>query len=175
MSRVYLRPLEPADINENYLKGFRDDSVLAFLEVNGKSLTREDVIDYIKTGLDSGSYFMYAVCLKENNEHIGNLKIGPIDGKHSLADLVTVIWNKNYWGKGLATDAIKEGNRIAFNEHNIRKLNGGIYASNIGSIKAYTKAGWIIEGKLQNQYFVDGKLEDRVIVSCFNPHYDASR
>jgi ribosomal-protein-alanine N-acetyltransferase len=175
MSRVYLRPLEPEDINENYLNGFRDDNVVEFLEVNGKTLTKAAVIEYIKKGIDSLTYFMYAVCLKENNEHIGNLKIGPIDRKHALSDLVTVIWNKNYWGKGLATDAIKEGNKNAFNDHNIRKLSGGIYESNIGSIKAYTKAGWIIEGKLQNHYIVDGKLECRVIVSCFNPHYDTDK
>ena len=114
---------------------------------------------------------MYAVCLIENDQHIGNLKVGPIDNKQKISDLVTVIWNKAYWGKGLASEAIKLGNKLAFEKHNIRKLNGGMYSDNVGSIKAYTRAGWIIEGTLQNHYMHNGKLQDRVIVSCFNPSY----
>ncbi|MGJ8661941.1 MAG: GNAT family N-acetyltransferase, partial [Bacteroidota bacterium] len=122
-------------------------------------------------GRETKQFYMYAVCLTESGKHIGNLKVGPIDYKNMNSDLVTVIWDRNEWGKGLATEAIKLGNKIAFEEYNIRKLTGGMYSSNVGSIKAYTKAGWIIEGTLQNQYVLNGKLEDRVMVSCFNPCY----
>jgi ribosomal-protein-alanine N-acetyltransferase len=172
-NRVYLRPLTEDDINNNYLEGFANDDVTSFLEVDGKNLTKEMVISYINAGHESKKYFMYAVCLKENNKQVGNLKVGPIDYKHMLSDLVTVIWDREQWGKGLATDAIKQGNKIAFELHNIRKLTGGIYESNIGSIKAYTRAGWIVEGRLFNHYIVNGKYEDRVLVSCFNPYYDS--
>jgi RimJ/RimL family protein N-acetyltransferase len=140
--------------------------------VDGKSLTIQAVIDYIKSGRDSNKYFMYAICLKGSAKHIGNLKVGPIDCKHSVSDLVTVIGDRSEWGKGYATEAIKLGNKLAFEHHNIRKLSGGMYASNGGSIKAYTNAGWIVEGRLFNHYIVDGKYEDRVIVSCFNPSFE---
>ena len=170
-----MRELTKEDVNQNYLEGFANEEVTEFLEVDGKSLSIEKVIEYIKYGFETKSYFMYAVCLKDNDKHIGNLKIGPIDYKHMLSDLVTVIWDREQWGKGLATDAIKEGNRLAFEKYNIRKLTGGIYENNIGSIKAYTKAGWIIEGRLFNHYIVKGKFEDRVLVSCFNPFYDSAK
>jgi len=171
MNKIFLRELTEFDITDNYLTGFKDDDVLAFLEVDGKNLTKESVLEYINYGLKTDSYFMYAVCLTETNKHIGNLKVGPINKKHMLSDLITVIWDKDQWGKGLATIAIKLGNKLAFDKHNIRKLTGGIYENNIGSIKAYTKAGWFVEGKLQNHYMENGKLLDRVIVSCFNPCY----
>jgi len=171
MESIFLRKLIDKDVNENYLDGFKNETVLSFLEVNGKNLTAEDVIDYINAGEKTKSYFMYTVCLKENGKHIGNVKIGPINYKHMLSDLVTVIWDKNYWGKGLATEAIKLGNKLAFQEYNIRKLTGGIYSDNIGSFKAYTKAGWIKEGVLFNHYFDGKKFQDRILVSCFNPNY----
>lgn len=166
--RVFLRELTNEDVTENYLKGFQNANVTEFLEVDGSRLTINDVISYIDSGRASGKYFMYAVCTNEG-KHIGNLKVGPIDYNHMTSDLVTVIWDEAYWGQGLATESIKLGNKLAFEKHNIRKLTGGMYSSNIGSIKAYTNAGWIIEGTLQNHYQVNGKLEDRVIVSCFNP------
>ncbi|MBE3674270.1 GNAT family N-acetyltransferase [Pseudoalteromonas distincta] len=171
MKNIYLRPLIETDITETYLENFKDDDVLLFLEVTSTELTKESVTAYINHGLDTKSYYMYAVCLIENDQHIGNLKVGPIDNKQKISDLVTVIWNKAYWGKGLASEAIKLGNKLAFEKHNIRKLNGGMYSDNVGSIKAYTRAGWIIEGTLQNHYMHNGKLQDRVIVSCFNPSY----
>ena len=173
MANVFLRELTEKDINSNYLKGFRNDDVLSFLEVDGKNLTPKDVIDYMNNGRETKQFYMYAVCLAESEKHIGNLKVGPIDYKNMNSDLVTVIWDRNEWGKGLATEAIKLGNKIAFEHYNIRKLTGGMYASNVGSIKAYTKAGWVIEGTLHNQYVLNGKLEDRVMVSCFNPcHFE---
>lgn len=172
MSRVYLRTMTPQDINDNYLAGFANEAVTEFLEVKGSNLTIQKVIDYMNKGQKDNTYFIYAVCLKSNDKHIGNLKIGPIDRKHMIADLVTVIWDHEQWGKGLATEAIKAGNVKAFSEYNIRKLHGGIYEKNISSIKAYTKAGWIVEGRLQNHYILDGKLQDRVMVSCFNPNFN---
>ena len=175
MSRIYLRELVENDINENYLNCFKDDTVLSFLEVDGKNLTKEKVVEYIENGLKSKEYFMYALCLKENDKHIGNVKIGPIDYKHMRSDLVTVLWDVKQWGKGLATEAIKAGNKIAFEKYNIRKLNGGIYENNIGSINAYTKAGWIVEARLRDHYILDGKFLDRVVVSCFNPKYETKK
>ena len=169
MSEIFLRKLVEDDVNQDYLEGFKNKEVLAFLELDGNTLTKEKVAEYIKTGEQTKTYYMYAVCLKENNKQIGNLKIGPINRKHMLSDLVTVIWDRNYWGKGLATEAIKLGNKIAFEEHNIHKLTGGMYEKNIGSLKAYTKAGWIEEARLQNHYIIEGKFQDRIIVSCFNP------
>jgi [ribosomal protein S5]-alanine N-acetyltransferase len=170
-ARLYLRELLHEDVTDNYLSWFRNNEVTSFLEVDGNSLTVKDVTDYIDEGNRTGNYKMFAICLLEGNKHIGNLKVGPINKKHAIADLVCVIGDRSYWGKGLATDAIALGNQLAFDQFNIRKLHGQIYADNIGSVKAYCKAGWIIEGIIQGRYWVDGKPMDQILVSCNNPKY----
>jgi ribosomal-protein-alanine N-acetyltransferase len=171
MNRVYLRELKHEDVNENYLSWFRNNEVTSFLEVDGHSLTQKMVTDYIDEGKKNGSYFMYAICLEENNLHIGNLKVGPINYKHRVADLVCVIGDRSQWGKGLATDAIAQGNELAFETYDIRKLHGQIYADNIGSVKAYCKAGWIIEGVIEGRYLTESGPMDQILVSCNNPKY----
>jgi RimJ/RimL family protein N-acetyltransferase len=118
---------------------------------------------------------MFAIIFRENNKHIGNLKIGPIRWRHKVSDLVTVIGDRQYWGKGLATEAIRLGTRIAFDIYDMRKLSAGIYSDNFASIKCYQKAGWIVEAVLQGDFNLNGKILDRVCVSCFNPkHFDLS-
>ncbi len=174
-TQLFLRPLVSEDVQPGYLEWFRDEEVTHFLEVDGKSLTVQDVIGYIEAGQRAKSYFMYAICLKSGGRHIGNLKVGPVNWRHGIADLVVVIGDRTQWGKGYATEAIKLGNRLAFEKYNIRKLSGGMYGSNIGSVKAYTNAGWFVEGRLQNHYVLGGKFEDRIEVSCFNPSYDPRR
>lgn len=171
MSKLFLRELVESDVNENYLKGFSNPDVTEFLEVDGASLTKEEVIDYMNSGRATKSYFMYAICLSENKKQIGNLKIGSINYRHMTSDLVTVIWDREEWGKGYGTEAIKLGNSLAFEKYNIRKLSGGIYDKDFGAIKAYTRAGWVIEAKLQNQAIVNGEYLDKVFVCCFNPNY----
>lgn len=169
--RIYLRPLSVDDVNERYLGWLRDQQVKAFLEVDGNDLTLDDIRDYIEDGPSNGSYFMYAICLNESDLHIGNVKVGPINTAHLIADLPVVIGDKDFWGKGIAVEAIALGNQIAFEKHGIRKLHGQIYRSNIGSIKAYCRAGWIIEGVIRGRYLVDGAPMDQVLVSCNNPAF----
>lgn len=167
--RVMLRELHEADVDETYLSWFQDATVTEFLDA--KKISREDAINYMRHGRETRSYFMYALIAKDSNAHIGNVKIGPIQWAHLISDLVTVIGCREYWGKGLATEAIRLGNRVAFETYGIRKLSGGIADGNVGSVKAYTGAGWVIEGRLKGHHLINGEPRDRIIVSCFNPKF----
>lgn len=169
--RIHLRPLSTGDVNERYLSWLKNQTVNAYLEVDGNELKLADIEEYILEGPRTGNYFMYAICLNENNLHIGNVKVGPINKKHLISDLPVVIGDPSYWGKGLAVEAIKLGNKIAFEEHGIRKLHGQIYRNNLGSIKAYCRGGWIIEGVIRGRYLSEGEAMDQVMVSCNNPKF----
>jgi RimJ/RimL family protein N-acetyltransferase len=166
---IYLRPLADSDVTPRYLEWLRDEQVHSFLEVRGDDLVLDDIKEYISKGPRTGEYYMYAICDAASNLHIGNVKVGPIITAHRVSDLPVVIGDKSYWGKGVATEAIKLGGQTAFDEHGIRKLQGQIYRGNIGSLKAYCRAGWVIEGVIQGRYLVNGEPMDQVIVSCNNP------
>lgn len=47
---LLIRELQLSDVKESYLEWFRDDAVTKFLEVDGKALTTQTVIDYIEHG-----------------------------------------------------------------------------------------------------------------------------
>ena len=162
--RVYLRELLLSDVTDRYLSWFRDESVVQFLA--SKNLSYEDVVQYIAFGKETKSYFMHAICVCENDLHIGNVKIGPIDWSSMRSDLVTVIGDTAYWGKGLATEAISLGNKLAFDFYEMKEVLGHIDASNIGSLKSYFRAGWG-----ETKRISDPPSPELVCVSCFNPKY----
>lgn len=167
--RIYLRALQEADVDDAYLSWFQDQSVTEYLEV--REITHEEARQYILEGRRSRGYFMYGVFLRDSGLHIGNLKVGPVVWPHLVSDLVTVIGRRECWGKGFATEAIRLGNKIAFEHLGLRKLSGGIVEGNTGSVKAYTSAGWVIEGRLKGQYLVGGEARDRIVVACYNPAF----
>ena len=131
------------------------------------NFTKEKIVEELNKAETTQTY-LYGIFTKKSNVCIGNVKIGPINLTHMTSDLVVLIGHTEFHGKGLASEAISIGNNIAFKKFSIRKLFGGMYESNVASIKAYTKADWVIEGKLKDHYMVDGKFEDRVLVACFN-------
>ncbi len=155
------------DIDERYVGWFADNIVTQFLEA--RDLSVQDCRKFWRDGIQSGEHFMYAICLNGEDRALGTVKIGPINLKHRTSDLVTLIGERSMWGKGIASEAITLGSRIAFEVYGIRKLWGSIYADNIGSIKAYTRGGWVIEARMKGQFLREGQPMDEIIVSCFNP------
>lgn len=169
--RIFLRPLEEEDIDDVYCSWYlNNDGHLDYFTGSGRQFNRNVLIDDLAEGVKNKRWFYYLI-LSEDKEPIGNVKIGPVDLRNKTSDLVCLIGNRSFLGKGLATEAIKKANEIAFSAHDIRRLHGGMYASNIPSIKAYTRAGWVVEGTFKGYYWLNGKPEDRVCVACFNPKY----
>jgi len=167
--RITIRRLTADDVNDAYLSWFRDTIVTEFLD--SRNLTKEDCANYIVDGSTSRTHFMYGIFDKETGNHIGNMKVGPIQWQHLVADLVCIIGRREYWGKGFAKEAIRLGNRAAFEIHGMRKVSGAIASGNIGSIKAYTGADWLIEATMKGHCVVNGEVQDRYMISCFNPKY----
>lgn len=169
--RLYLREIDVTDISDRVMAWFDDEALMKFYTNSKNKITKEKLLQSIEEGKMNGNLFTYGIFTNDSNTLIGTIKLGPIHFIHKTSDLVALIGDRDYLGKGLSVDAIGLGNQLAFEKFDLRKLYGGMYASNIASIKAYTRAGWLIEGRLKGFYFVDGKNEDRILVGCFNPKY----
>ncbi len=168
--RIYLRILRATDIDDRYMSWFDNDALMKFYTTTKHSFTKAKMVEELNQAEATQTY-LYGVFNKETDDCIGNVKIGPIKLAHMTSDLVVLIGDPSSHGKGLASESISVGNSIAFNKFSIRKLYGGMYESNIASIKAYTRADWVIEGTLKGHYLVEGKVEDRVLVACFNKEF----
>ncbi|MBK8472358.1 MAG: GNAT family N-acetyltransferase [Sphingobacteriales bacterium] len=169
--RLYLKKIQLNDIDDSFMEWFADEDLMRYYTNSQRKITKEDIINSIEEGEKNKNCFTYGIFYKETNDCIGTIKLGPINWVHGISDLVVLLGNRQYHGKGLAVEAIKLGNELAFQEYDIRKLFGGMYESNVASIKAYTRADWVIEGRLKGHYLNDGQVEDRILVGCFNPKY----
>lgn len=169
--KIKLRKLVVADLDEEYCSWYsNDDRHLQYFTGSGRTFSRNVLLKDVEKGEQSGTHYYYVIEISDGTR-IGNVKIGPIDIRNRTSDLVCFIGDRAFVGKGIASHAISLANHIAFETYNIRRLQGGMHAQNIASIKAYTKAGWIIEATMRGYYLIDGAPIDRVCVACLNPKY----
>lgn len=161
---IYLRDIKLTDVNKDYCKWVNDLEVNQFLETRFKKWTIKKLKNYVNKIKNNSDYLFLAIILKNGNRHIGNMKLGPINRIHKFADIGILIGEKSFWGKGFATEAIKLVVDYAFNKLNLHKLTAGAYSNNPGSIKAFKKAGFLVEGIRKKQCFYNGDYVDGILV-----------
>jgi [ribosomal protein S5]-alanine N-acetyltransferase len=170
-TKITLNKITESDLTDRVMDWFQDEELMRYYTNSKKIITKSTLLDHLKKGQEDATSFTYGIFDCSNGKMLGTIKLGPINHNHRISDLVVLIGDREYHGKGLAIDAIQLGCEIAFNDFDIRKLFGGMYASNVNSVKSYLRAGWVIEGILKGHYYNNNKNEDRIEVGCFNPKY----
>lgn len=165
--RLYLREVRPSDVTPVYYAWMNDPQVTQYLESRFFPYSQEKLAAYVAdTNRDSSSVF-FAIVLMAGDQHIGNIKLGPISWIHGIADIGLMIGEKTQWGHGYATEAIGLVKDYAFERLNLRKVTAGAYSVNEGSVRAFEKAGFVVEGVLKAHYFFGGDYVDRVCLAAW--------
>lgn len=166
--RIYLREVRPSDANENYYRWMNDPEIIRYLESRFYPNSLESIQDFVKGKLNDRESVLFAIVLIDGDRHIGNIKIGPINWIHRFADIGLMIGEKDCWGRGYATDAIRLISEYAFKTLNLHKVTASCYGNNQGSAKAFLKVGFEIEGTRKSQYFCNGEYQDMILLGLLN-------
>lgn len=162
---IFLRDLKKSDATNEYMNWLNSKKINQFLESRFTKHSIVDIENYIKKMNHDADIIFLAIIRKDNQKHIGNIKLGPINWDHKYAEIGIMIGDKNSWGKGFASEAIKLISDFGFNTLKLHKITAGIYEVNIGSIKAFLKAGFFIEGIRFNQFFLKGKYVNHILLA----------
>ena len=163
-ARIALRALHVDDVGERYVRWMSDPLVIRYLESRFAPNSAERIRAFVQSMNDSPDNQLMAIVRRDGDEHIGNIKLGPINWIHRSADVGIIIGERDQWGKGYATDAIALLTEHAFTTLGLHKLNAGCYAGNKGSARAFEKAGWRREGLRREQYYCDGTWVDEILL-----------
>jgi [ribosomal protein S5]-alanine N-acetyltransferase len=160
--RVILRLVNPRDCTARYVAWLQDPEVNRYLETRWTPQSIESVRAFVEAMRNSSANYLLAI-LDENEMHIGNIKIGPVNAHHLHADVSYFIGERDRWGKGLATDAIRGASRLAFDRLGLYRVQAGVYASNVGSIRALERVGFRREGSYREQLVAGDHREDHFV------------
>lgn len=132
------------DITKSYVNWLNDREINQFLESRFEFHTLESVLEQVSLWINNTSYMYYTIRCPVTNEHVGNIKLGPINKYHLTADIGYILGNKEFAGRGLATNALVLLSNYAF-QSGVKKITAGAYESNIASIRVMEKAGYSLE------------------------------
>ncbi|MCK4632374.1 MAG: GNAT family N-acetyltransferase [candidate division Zixibacteria bacterium] len=155
--RFYLREVRLSDVNERYYRWMNDPEIVQFLESRFVPRSMESLAAYVRHMDGNSDELFFAICAIDGDEHVGNIKIGPINWYHRRADIGLLIGEKKYWGKGCATEAIALATKFAFETLSLNKMKAGCYEMNKGSERAFEKCGWQQEALLRDECLMDGR------------------
>ncbi|MBL7936219.1 MAG: GNAT family N-acetyltransferase [Bacteroidia bacterium] len=167
--KIYLRPIELKDVNSNYLSWLHDREVMQGIATSGYTL--ENLKVYVEERLNKQDVAFFAICSKDTNEHIGNIKIDFHDKQANVSELGLLIGNKNYWGKGVGYEACRLAMDYGFNTMGIRKLYLAVYENNLNAKKLYEKLGFKLEGTLRKHVMADGHLYHKYLMGIFKEEF----
>ncbi len=171
--RLLLRTLTEVDATRRYLAWLSDPDVIRHLEIRfAPPETLDDLSRFISDTNDSDDSIILGIFLRNVDQHIGNIKLGPINRHHSTADIGLVIGERSEWGKGHASMAIGLLTDYAFATFGLAKITAGCYCDNEGSRRAFLKAGFTEEGRRKAQYTVDGRRQDGILLGMVNPELE---
>jgi len=167
--RLNFLPLSLAHLSQNYVNWLNDEEVYRYLETRGNYS-----LEILKTFLEdceTNRKLFWAIHLKSNNTHIGNIKIHPVNLRHGFAEYSIMMGNKEEWGNGYARESSERIIKYCFDELKLRKITLGVVAENSAAIRLYEKLGFGIEGVYKKHLIYDGKYCDVLRMAIFNSNF----
>lgn len=169
---LHLRIFTLKDITPEYIKALNLKEVVGLTESRYRKWDTQSVKNYVKEKANKpGDSLMIGIFLKKHGEHIGNIRLHSFSTYNKRLEVGFMIWDKNQWGKGYATEALGAIYNYIFDVMKFHKIEAEYYSINKAPAKIAKKLGFKIEGVIKDHFIVDGKYVDAVRIAKFNPNY----
>lgn len=94
---------------------------------------------------------------------IGGIALHPGDGVYRHSAEIGFWVGEEYWGRGIATEAVRTMTEWGFAERDLEHIHAYVFEWNEASQRVLEKAGYKIEGKLRRSAFKAGQFVDQVL------------
>ncbi|MGI6145718.1 MAG: GNAT family N-acetyltransferase [Peptococcia bacterium] len=170
---IYLRLLESEDLPYR-VKWLNDDEVSSGITIDGPiSLAKTQAWFQHVIKEDINRHFV--IVDKNTNKPIGILGVVAIDFRNRKAELYIAIGNKNYWGRGLGSEALHIALEYSFMELDLNRIYLFTNINNTRAQHVYEKNGFLKEGLLRQHRYHKGKLTDYVVYSILKSEWEQRR
>ena len=173
---VDLRAQEMSDLERNQ-RWLNDREVTRFLGGRYQfSMLAEEKWMRERTGkvMAYGGDMGFAIETKDGR-HIGNTGLHQASSENRSADLGIMIGEKECWGRGYGTDALRTLVRFGFEEMNLNRIALDVYDFNERAIASYLKTGFVEEGRRRKDIYREGRYFDVVMMSVLRDDWEKAR
>jgi ribosomal-protein-alanine N-acetyltransferase len=167
--QVELRLLDEIHADGPYLAWLHDREVTRFLEARFTDYDAVRLRNYIRTENERSNAVLFGIFRAQDGKLIGTLKLSQIRTEHRNCEIGLMIGERSEWGRGHASEAITLACRYAFETLRLHKVTAGCCSDNLGSTRAFLKAGFVQEAHLREDRVSEGEWVDTLLLSRLNP------
>ena len=156
-----IRPWQPDDLDSlvrhaNNCKiwlNVRDRFPHPYLTKHGRA--------FIKSAREDGPERPFAIVVDE--AAVGGIGFVAQPDVERVAAEVGYWLGEEYWGRGIATEALTAITRYAIDDRRFTRLFGKVFAHNVASARVLEKAGYTLEARLRRSAIKDGEVVDQLL------------
>ena len=184
MLTINFHPFKNLETQQLFLRRVSTDDVEEIMKLRGDAATmkyiprplvtnKEEALEHIKMindKIEANIGINWAVTLKGNTKLIGIIGHYRIQPENHRCEIGYMIL-KEYWGKGITTEAIDVVLKYGFQVLNMHSIEAIIDPENTASEKVLLKNGFLKEAHILENELYDGKFWDTVIYSILKRYY----
>lgn len=170
-SRLTYKPIDTSYCTGTYLQWLNDPEVNRYLEIF-EPYSKKQLEDYLLTAEKNEHLLFWAIHARDNDKHIGNIKIDPVNRYHGIGEYGIMMGDRSEWGKGYAYEASTTIIDYCFGEQKLRKITLGVVEENTAALMLYRKLGFVTEGVYKKHGLYNGHYCDLLRMAVFNPAYE---
>lgn len=111
------------------------------------------------------------IYLQETNALIGYAGLSNLSATNQSGEYFIFIGEKTYWGRGVGTAVTRQVLTLGFAEYHLNRIMLTVSELNVGGIKAYTNAGFVVEGRLRAACYRKGQFHDKIVMSVLRAEW----
>ncbi|WP_074598288.1 GNAT family N-acetyltransferase [Sediminibacillus halophilus] len=171
---IYLRPFETADAaqtlqlqkrNKRFFERFSMTRSEAYYTLSAQ----QKLIESFREKREADEEYHFGIYQKSDHLLVGTIQLFQVVRGSLQSSFIGYFVDKNYNGKGYASEAVKQITSYAFDVLQLHRIEAGVMPHNKGSIRVLEKAGFHREGIARKNVFIDGKWEDHLVLALLNP------
>lgn len=132
--------------------------------------TRE-YLQYIGTHYAIGDFFDWAVVLTEEDRMIGTCGFTRFDYANNIGEVGYVL-NPEYWGRGIAVEAVREVMRFGFENLQLHRIEAKFIEGNTASLRVMEKTGMRFEGYHRDSMLIKGTYRTIGVCGILREEYE---
>ncbi len=159
--RLYFRPLEREDAPR--VAAFMNDPDVrrTLLAQRPLSVAAEEAF-ISSLPASSATDVVLGIARHESDALIGATGMHKLEPRDRRGDFGLVIGDKSAWNQGYGTEATRMMLDFAFGTLNLHKVTLEVFAHNVAGLRTYEKAGFVREGVLRQEHFIEGRWVDGI-------------
>lgn len=143
--RFTIKPLSPNDVTQNYLDWFDDSISKRYIAAASITQSIHSLKEYVIDRSDREDVLFLGIFVSESGVHIGNVKFEPINIEEKKAVVGILIGDKDWRARGVTPEVLDACFDWLYVNRSIDTVILGVDKFNTEAIRAYHKAGFVIE------------------------------